>query len=77
LGSATHAQRRVAVGGARHGNGDQRRRWLGRREVEDTPELGETAGPKGHDWAGWDARLKGFSGQKMREKGKVGYRIEF
>jgi hypothetical protein len=39
--------------------------------VEDTPELGQTAGPKGHDWAGWDAGLKGFFGQKMRERGKL------
>jgi hypothetical protein len=64
--SATHTWRRAAVGDA-----SQRRRQLGRREVEDTPELGQTAGPKGHDWAGWDAGLKGFFGQKMRERGKL------
>jgi hypothetical protein len=62
--SATHARRRAVVDGTRHGSAGQRRRRPGRREVEDAPELGRTTGPKGHDWAGWDAGLKGFFGQK-------------
>jgi hypothetical protein len=64
FGSATHERRRAVVGGAWRGGASQRRRRLGRREVEDALELGRTAGPKGHDWAGWDAGLKGFFGQK-------------
>jgi hypothetical protein len=59
LGSATHTQRRAAVGSARRAGAGQRRTWLRRQEVED-PQ----AGPKGRDWAGWDAGLKGFFGQK-------------
>jgi hypothetical protein len=59
FGSATHTRRRAAIGGV-----DQRRRRLRRQEVEGTPKLGRTVGLKGHDWAGWDAGLKGFFGQK-------------
>jgi hypothetical protein len=77
FGSTTHAWRRAVVGSARCGGAGQRRRRLGHREVEDAPKLGRAAGPKGHDWAGWDAGLKGFFRAKMREKGKMGCRIEF
>jgi hypothetical protein len=54
---------RAAISGA-----GQRRRRLRRREVEDALELGQTGGPKGHDWASWDAGLKGFFGQKWEKK---------
>jgi hypothetical protein len=64
FGSATHARRRAVIGGTRRGDAGQRRRRLKRREVEGNPELGQTTGPKGHDWAGWDAGLKGFFGHK-------------
>jgi hypothetical protein len=76
FGSATHSRRRAAVGGARRGGGEQRRWRLGRREVEDAPELGRTAGPKGHDWAGWDAGLKEFLEQNETKR-KTGCIIEF
>jgi hypothetical protein len=49
FGSATHAWRRAAVSSTRRGGAAQRRRRLGRQEVEDAPELGRTAGLKGHD----------------------------
>jgi hypothetical protein len=64
IGSATHAQRRAAIGGARRNGAGQRRRRLECRAVEDVPELGQIPGPKGHDWSGWDAGLKAFFRQK-------------
>jgi hypothetical protein len=66
FGSTTHAWRRAVVGSARCGGAGQRRRRLGRREVEDAPKLGRAAGPKGHDWAGWVERL--FSGKNERKR---------